>query len=82
MSLYDQLNEEQLATMRECGFGPRSLFAHRDTVEEAQKYLESVAQATDSPMHIYTAAMVLLQTFLLQMVIEGHLVIPEGYYDE
>jgi len=82
VDIYDELTDEQKATVRAVGFGEHCLFAHRNTMKEAQDYLDMVAKGTESPAHVITAAMVYAHSLVLQLVKNGHLVIPVEVQNE
>ncbi len=58
------MNKEQLK--KELGYN--AIFASRDSMDEAFKYLEEVAKATDAAGHVIIAAMVVLNTHIEQVV--------------
>lgn len=45
-----------------------SLFASRDTIVDAYKYVEQVANASDNPAAVYTAVHVLMNTIANELV--------------
>lgn len=42
----------------------QAMFGHRNTIEEAYKYAEGIASASDSPIHTITAVLVLYNTIV------------------
>lgn len=45
-----------------------SLFASRETIVDAYKYVEQVANASDNPAAVYTAVHVLMNTIANELV--------------
>lgn len=75
--IYKELTPEQIEIVKAFGYGPRSMWGHRNTVEEAWDYVEKVAKGTESPPHVITAAAVLAHTMVVTLVKEGCLQAPK-----
>ena len=61
-------------------YGYHTMFSSRKTPAEAQEYLETIAQGTESPAHVITGAMVYANT-LIKMIDKHYHLTPKDDRD-